>query len=58
MLVMCGPRTMSKSHLTFLCHLVPHQHRLGALSISVDLEGKGRKFLKIKEKLLVPSNLL
>lgn len=39
---------MSKSHLTFLCHLVPHQHRLGALSVSVDLEGKG-KFLKVKK---------
>ena len=55
---MCGPLTVSKSHLTFLCHLVPHQHRLGALSISIDLESKGRKFLKVKEKLLVPSNFL
>lgn len=50
MLVMCGLLTMSESHLTFLCHLVPHQHTLGAFSISVDLEGEGRKFLKSKKK--------
>lgn len=58
MLVMCGPLTMSKSHLTFLCHLVPHQHKTWSFKCICRFGRVRRKFLKVKRKLLVPWNLL